>query len=63
MDFLGNLCVCEGRAIPSTQSEFSQCANKLYVTLKYYDLFYNMEDAILKKLVYPHSKVCEQITA
>ena len=30
--------------------------------IEYYDLFY-MEDAILKKLVYPHSKVCEQITA
>lgn len=23
MDFLGNLCVCEGRAIPSTQSTLS----------------------------------------
>ena len=23
MDFLGNLCVCEGRAIPSTQSKLS----------------------------------------
>ena len=30
--------------------------------IEYYNLFY-MEDAILKKLVYPHNKVCEQITA
>lgn len=38
MDFLGNLCVCEGRAIPSTQSEFSDAL--INNNIEYYNLLY-----------------------
>ena len=53
MDFLGNLCVCEGRAIPSTQSKYAIVETKQSLIIQ----SHCTSDTILNKLVYENGQV------
>jgi hypothetical protein len=56
MDFLGNLCVCDGWAISSTQSETYHCMyERAYGYL--INIYNIVADLILNKLVYQHREV------
>ena len=60
MDFLGNLCVCECRAIPSTQSKnviVSGVPHTINSQLFCYE--FSPADTVLNKLVYEYGKVQE----
>ena len=63
MEFLGNLCVCAGRPIPSTQSK--TLVTLMTVNSTFYNflcqnvnqLYHNYADTILRKLVEEQGKV------
>ena len=56
MDFLGNLCVCECRAIPSTQSKNVIVSGVPHTIANLFVMNF-LADTVLSKLVYEYGKV------